>query len=49
MIKKGLKHLKKQKFIITFIKDSYEIIHELIEIPKIDIERRIDFVESYII
>ena len=32
-----------------FIKDSYEIIHEPIEIPKIDIEPRIDFIESYAI
>ena len=40
---------KEAKIYYRFIKDSYEISHELIEIPKIDIESRIDFVESYII
>jgi len=40
---------KEAKIYYPFIRDSYEIIHELIEIPKIDIERRIDFVESYVI
>ena len=36
------------KIYYHFIKNSYQIIHELVEIPKIDIQNRIDFVESYI-
>ena len=47
--KERFETFKEAKIYYPFIKDSYEIIHELIEIPKIDIERRIDFVESYII
>ena len=39
---------KEAKIYYRFIKASYEIKHELIEIPKIDIESRIDFVESYV-
>ena len=46
--KERFETFKEAKIYYPFIKDSYEIIHELIEIPKIDIERRIDFVESYV-
>ena len=40
---------KEAKIYYRFIKASYEIKHELIEIPKIDIESRIDFVESHVL
>ena len=47
--KERFETFEEAKIYYSFIKDSYEIIHKLIEIPKIDIERRIDFVESFII
>ena len=47
--KERFETFKEAKIYYPFIKDSYEIIHELIEIPKIDIEPRIDFIESYAI
>ena len=46
--KERFESFKEAKIYYPFIKDSYKIIHELIEIPKIDIERRIDFIESCI-
>ena len=47
--KERFETFEEAKIYYSFIKDSYEIIHELIEIPKIDIEPRIDFIESYAI
>lgn len=47
--KQRFESYKEAEIYYPFIKDSYEIIHELIEIPKIDIESRIDFVESRIL
>ena len=47
--KQRFETFKEAKLYYPFIKNSYENIHELIEIPKIDLESRIDFVESYII
>jgi len=47
--KERFETFKEAKIFYPFIKDSYEIIHEPIEIPKVDIESRIDFVESYAI
>ena len=47
--KERFETFEEAKIYYPFIKHSYEIIHELIEIPKIDIEPRIDFIESYAI
>ena len=46
--KQRFETFEEAKIYYHFIKNSYQIIHELIEIPKIDIQSRIDFVESYI-
>ncbi|PWH10382.1 ATPase [Bacteroidetes bacterium SCGC AAA795-G10] len=46
--KERFETFKESRIYYHFIKHSYQIIHELIEIPKIDIESRIDFVESYV-
>ena len=48
MISHRIEPFESAKNYYTFIKKTYKITNEVIEIPKTSVDKRADFVESYL-